>query len=548
MGLKDVWGDVKGALANVLADRLLAASDNAVLSKAAPANDAPKRNQGSGDVPPEASPEELAALLADPFALIETMGYRERYSPISYEVLNRMSYYVPIYPTILQTRRNQVMSFCKPQEDRSLPGFRMGLRDKKKTAGKKENVKIEAMQEWMVNTGSSDNLTRDSFQTAIMKLMRDAMVFDQACFEKVRNRKGQICDWYVVDGASMRIADTAWKDGPRSDDDVCYVQVHDETVIAEFTPNDLCFGIRNPRADLRVNGYGESELEIGIKICTALINGWHYNSKFFENGTVAKGMLNIPDIPQAKLRIFAQQWHMITSGVLNAWRTPITNFKEPKWIDLQKSNRDMEWAEFINFSIKLFAGICLMDPAELHMQFGNVGQTQQMFQAPAEEKIKYSKDKGLRPLLDFFAGLFNRHLIWPIDPDLCFYFTGLDPRDSEKGVDIEKKHVTYLKTVNELRVENDLKPLAPEDGDVILDPQWMQNHTGLRQEKMQKEMMAQQQEGGEEGAPEGEAPQEAAPEEEGDEDQDWAALMEGAEKSLTDEPIGGGVITYELEW
>jgi hypothetical protein len=558
MGLKDVWNNAKKSAKAAVVDaaRRIVASD--VMEKAATVT--PIRENKAEKIPPEATPEELIGLMADPFALVETLGYRERYSSVSYDALNRMSYYVPIYPTILQTRRNQCASFCAPQTDQSLPGFRIGLRDRKKRASKKDQIRAQELEEWMVNTGSSDQLTRDPLEAAVRKLVRDAMVYDQFTFEKVRNRKGAICDWYPLDGASIRIADTAWKEGPRSDDDVHYVQVHDETVIAEFTPNNLCFGVRNPRSDLRVNGYGESELEMGIKIGTALINGWHYNAKFFENGTVAKGMLNIPDIPQSKLRIFAQQWHMMTSGMINAWRTPITNFKQADWVDLQKSNKDMEWAEFINFSIKLMAGICQMDPAELHMQFGNVGQTQQMFQAPAEEKIKYSKDKGLRPLLSFIAQQFNRHLIWQLDPDLCFYFTGLDPRDSQQAVDIEKKQVSYLKTVNEMRIENDETPLSPEEGDVILDPTWMQNHMAIRQEALQREMaekeqaqqeqeMAQQEEDEEQAEEENASPANAAVVGDGYEASgDFDSLMDQAEKSLKeDEPIGGQ-IKYEIEW
>ena len=541
MGLRDVWNNVKETISEGLIERL-SGTDSAVLAKAKPQE---QEKQPATVIPPEASPEEMSALLADPFALIETLGYRERYSSVSYDVLNRMSYYVPIYPTILATRRNQVSAFCAPQTDTNLPGFRIGLRDKKRTISKKELIRAQGLEEWMVNTGSSSQLTRDPLDTAIRKLMRDSLVYDQCTWEKVRNKKGVICDWYVVDGASIRIADTAWKDGPKSDDDVAYVQVHDETVIAEFTPNELAFCVRNPRSDLRVNGYGEAELEQGIKIATALINGWHYNSKFFENGTVAKGMLNIPGIPQNKLRIFANQWRMITSGVLNGWRHPITNFQDAKWIDFQKSNRDMEWAEFINFCIKLFCGLSLIDPAELHMQFGNIGQAQSMFQAPAEEKIKYSKDKGLRPLLAFVASQFNRHLIWQLDPDLCFYFTGLDPRESEKAVDIEQKQGKYRKTVNELRIENDEKPLSAEEGDIILDPTWMQNHLAIKQAAQEKEMQEQQgADGGEEGA-------DGGYEDTGDEG-DWAAKMIGAEdeaaKSLVDdEPIGGS-IRYELEF
>lgn len=494
-----------------------------------------------GQVPPEATPEEMIGLMYDPFALLETMGYRERYSAISYEVLLKMAYSVPIYPSILQTRRSQIVNFSTPELDRAMPGFSIGMRDVKKQPSKKEAIRCREVEEWVVNTGASQALVRDGFDEFLKKFVRDAFIYDQPCFEIVNNKKGQPCDFYCLDGASIRIADTAWRSGAQKDTDIRYVQVHDETVIAEFAPINLCMGVRNPRSDLRVNGYGESELEMGIKIATALINGFSHNSQFFKNGTVSKGMLNLPKIPDKKLRIFSRQFHMIASGVLNAWRTPITNFEGAEWIDMQKSNRDMEWVEFVNFCIKLFSGICQIDPEELHFSFGNAGQNAAMIGGtPAEHRVKQSKDKGLRPLLKFIASCLNRYLIWRLDPDLCLRFTGLDPREGETTVEIEKKQVTYLKTVNELRAENDLPKLPPKKGDLILDAQWMQAHMAAEQAEQMEQQGGM---GGEEGGPPGEGGQPGEGDQ-GDEpggpdmgEDDWAAMMDQAagtaQKALT---------------
>ena len=516
-----------------------------------------EKEEPSGPVPPQGPAEQLQALLVDPFALMETMGYRERYSAVSYDILEKMAYNVPIYPAIMQTRANQIATFCDPEDDPAMPGYAITTRDREATPSKKQKIEMQDLTEWLQNTGSSDSLARDGFECFLRKLTRDSLIFDQACFEVVPNRKGVPCEFYCVDGASIRIADSAWTTDPNNDKRVRYVQVHDETVISEFTVEQLCFGVRNPRSDMKVNGYGMSELEIGLNVATSLINGFTYNSKFFTQGSVAKGMLNLPKVPDQKLRIFSRQWHMVISGVMNAWRTPITNFEDAKWIDLQKSNRDMEWAEFINFLIKLFCGICQIDPQELNFQYGNVGQTQALSSgAPAEEKVKASKDRGLRPLLRSIAYWINRWLIWRINPKYKLVFMGLDPREGETVVNIEQKQVSYLKTVNELRAENDLKPLPPDEGDLILNPSWIQVYQAKKAMEQQAQMggpPGQDQGGdGQDGPPgqdqQGGDQQGGDQQDQGGEDQDWPNMMQDhLGKAHVSERKAGDTIEYEID-
>lgn len=452
---------------------------------------------------------ELQSLLYDPFALLETLGYREKASPITYDTLKRMAIKVPVMPGILQTRLNQVARFNKPQRDDTKSGFEFVLRDPDEKATKQDRIRMRELSQWMVSCGSTKTLSRDTFGTFLRKFTGDSLVLDQGAFEIIENNIGVPADFYAVDGGSFRIADTAWDGRPdQEDDQIRYVQVHDESVIAELTPKQLCFAVRNPRTDLRVNGYGWSEMEMCAHIITSMLNGYTYNSKYFSQGSSAKGMWNLPDISDAKVRIFARQWHMITSGILNVWRTPVTNFKDAQWIDLHKSNRDMEFGEWMNFNIKLYTATYCIDPAEIHFTYGNAGQTQQLFQSPEAQKLKASKDKGLIPLMEFIAECINKWLIWRIDERFEFRFTGLDPKDGEKSIDLEKKKVTYLMTVNELRKENDLPALDPELGDVILDSTWMQNKSALDAAQQQEEMMAQQEMEGEAPAEEEPAPNE----------------------------------------
>lgn len=511
-----------------------AISEQFSLQKANRGDDKPVPAQTTPPEAPDGGPE---AMLWDPFAFLETLGYRERYSMVSYDALRKLAYKVPVFPPILQIRRKQVLLFSKQQHDENEPGFEIRNRDKDASPSKKERHGMRDLEEWVSNTGASKAKVKDGFGAFLEKFIDDSLVLDQAAAEVVRNDKGLPADFYAVDGSSIRIVDAPWEDNIKaSDDRIRYVQVHDNSVVNEFTPNQMMFSVRNPRTMLRCNGYGMSELESGMAIATGLIFGFQHNKMYFSEGTVAKGLLNLPQVPDKRLRIFSQQWHMIVSGI-GRWRTPLTNFPDAKWIDLQKTNRDMEFGEWINFLIKIFAALELIDPVEFNFIFGNTGQTGQMFQSGTENRVKHSKDKGLRPLLMFVAEQLNRYLIWEINPEWELVFTGLDPKEAKQEVDIQKTKTTFLMTVDEQRKLNDLPAMKDGKGDVILDPTWLQFSN-------MKDQMAQQQMGGgmEQGMPPGaggspggeQGPPEGGgepPEEQGMSDEDWEKMISDAEKS-----------------
>lgn len=477
--VSDALGGALGYVGNVAADSF---------EKAA-ADVAKNRDGYPGDLPaglPEPAKEDPKALLYDPFAIIDQLGYKDRPSGITYYTLAEMVRRVPVIAGIIQTRINQVANFAVLQPDDREPGFRISLRDKDKSPTKKEKQRADDVARWLLNTGSSQALGKDTFDTFLRKVIRDSLTYDQACFEVVPNRKGEPADFYAVDAATIRIADLP--PGAEIQDDPTrarYVQIYDDVVIAEFAIQELCFGVRNPRTGIRLNGYGFSELEMLISTITAMLWAFEYNRRFFSQGSATKGVLNFKgSIPDAKLDSFRRHWYAMINGVQNAWRTPITNAEELQWINLHASNRDMEFSAFFDFLIKVASGVFQFDSAEIGFVYGNTGQSSQMFQAPAEQRIKSSKDRGLRPLLRSLATWINRYLIWPIEPDMEIQFVGINPKDASEVIDQEKKQVSYKMTVDELRAEDDLPPLPDGKGEVILDPTWLQFSQAKDQEAM----------------------------------------------------------------
>jgi hypothetical protein len=682
-------------------------------------------------LPPEPATEDPRALLFDPFALIDQLGYRDRPSGLTYQTLREMAKRVPTYAAIEQIRINQVCAFAQPQEDERDPGFVIEMRDPKKTPGRKDIQRMNELTDWTLQTGSAWGPSRDDFRMFLHKLTRDSLELDQSCFEVGLNRKGIPAEFVCLDGASMRLADVPPGAEHHPDPDtIKYVQVYDEIIVAEFPVDILCWGIRNPRSDLRANGYGlclhpdsriatdrglirieelagskfyvvlgenrypataistgekpvwtlrlkdnreikasadhrfycvgedgcwrwkrleelvsgdfiaedlsvgvyqgtradvvspafgariaqflkdhgtvdrrirgllenpprwgvtrnwlanrvedpellndlkwgqvevifveetsevvemydvcvdsefhgfsvdgvvahNSELEMLLNVITASLWAFEHNKNFFKNGASAKGLMNFKgSVPDSKLDSFRRMWQMMIAGVGNAHKTPMTSVDEVQWIDLHKNNTDMEFSAWMDWLIKITSATMLMDPAELNFNYGNTGQASQMFQAPAEQKLKQSKDRGLRPLLTYFAKWINTYLIWRLDPNYRLVFRGLDAKGEDQKVDLAKKKATYLMTVDELRAEEDLKPLPDGKGEVILDPTWLQNS--------QAQDMAGQQMGGEEGMEGEEAVpppgipgiDDQAPEGQGEEP-DFMEALSGAEKSMS---------------
>lgn len=296
------------------------------------------------------------------------------------------------------------------------------------------------------------------------------------CFEVVENRKGEPCEWFAVDASTIRLADTASAYlNEDLEDQIRYVQIYDGQVIAEFNQNELCFGVRNPRTDIRIFGYGVSELEMLIPTITSLLWGFEYNQRFFSQGSAPKGIINLKGtIPDKQLQQFRRHWYQMLTSVENAWRTPILSAEDLQYVNLQQSSRDMEFNAWLDFLIKIACSMYQMNPVEVNFQYGNVGQRQSLQESNNKEKITESRERGLRPLLRFIAEKINQYIVWPINESFEFAFVGLDAHTREQVADLNVKRVKTVMTVDELRAEDDLPPLPDGKGEAILDPTWMQ--------------------------------------------------------------------------
>jgi hypothetical protein len=444
----------------------------------------------------------LKTILVDPNDLNSSLGFKNKAFSVSYDVLRAMSR-THIIKSIHETRKDQVSVFCQPQANKYSTGFIITKKTNyflQKTSiklTKSEEQKIEKITELLLSCGSNSNFWHaDTFDTFIKKIVGDSLMFDQATFEVGRNRGDQIVEFLATDASTIRIADSY------NDDDVynanknpvkikgyspSYVQVIDSIVENEYYPWEMCFGTRNASTDIKSNGYGRSELEDMIQTVTALLNSDNYNANFFKVGSAPKGILKYSgDLNMNTVEQFKNQWIAQTAGVMNMHKIPIMNADKMDFVNLQQSNKDMEYSKYQEFLIKISCALYKMDPSEIGFPMSGSSDAKPMFEGNNEARLKHSRDKGLKPLLKQVERWINKYIIWQLDKDYEFRFVGIDDETSfSEELENNIKMINNFKTLNEIRSEYNLDPI--KGGEIVLNPMYFQN------------IMAQQQQGGDEG-------------------------------------------------
>lgn len=388
-------------------------------------------------------------------------GYRDPNNGIAFGTLNRMGD-IFIIKAIINTRIEQVQNFLKYSVDDQKPGYQIRYKrspgskgsDEKELSAKDKKI-VDYIVRFLEEGGENDKWEcEDNFQEFTRKVLRDSLVLDQMTFELVRARNMNLKKYRAVDAALIRQLDTndpryrqmfenfRWHGYlPRYamvwDGQIIRHPVSDEYVV--FYPWELGYGIRNKTTNVLRNGYGCSELETLIEIVTWILWGMQYNGNFFKQGSQPKGFINVKNgnVDQGTLNEFRQDWKQTMSTVYNSHKIPVIQGIDLEWIDLQQTNRDMEFTEWIKFLLVIACAVYRMDPSELGFQFHDAASI--FGQEGQKERLDHSKQKGLTPLLVFYQNILNKYIISEIDDRLELVFTGIEIKDEAAQVELDKK-------------------------------------------------------------------------------------------------------------
>ena len=474
-------------------------------------------------------------------------GFKDSKGVLSFSVLRRMGD-IHIVKSIVSTRVEQIMNFMDFSEDEQKEGYTIRKKKSLFSTGdekltNEDKKKIAKIVDFLEKGGWTDKWDNvDSLQEFISKIMSDSLTLDQLAFEMVRNRMWELQKFRAVDASLIRFLDSV---DPRQREGFeqyrfkghlpRYCMVWDEMILHNpitkepilYYPWELGFGIRNKTSDVRRNGYGVSELETLVNIITWILWGFSYNANFFSQGSQPKGFINIknPNISNSTLQEFRQAWTQTMAGVSNSHRTPVINGIDLEWVDLQKlSNRDMEFNEWIKFLIIMTCSVYRIDPSELGFNFK---ESQQIFgQDGQRERLKHSREKGLKPLLIFLQGVITKYIVSELDENYEFAFTGIEVEDEEAQVKLDSEKLSSgMVSMQDIFKKYNGRDFDPEK-DIILN----QVYQGMKQAEEQNKMFGASQPGQQpEGVPE-------------DEEDPFAQY-----KSFSDNPIMKPAVDYYLK-
>ena len=431
-------------------------------------------------------------------------GFKDSKGILSFEILRRMGN-IHIIRSIVNTRIEQIQNFLHFSEDDQKEGFTIRkktslFKESKKEISSAEKKKIEEIVEFLMNSGFNekwDNI--DDFQTFVRKIAFDSLTLDQLAFEVVRDKGWNIKKYRAVDASLIRFLDSV---DPKQreqledyrfkgylprfcmtwDDQILINPTTKEPIL--YYPWELGFGIRNKSSDIRKNGYGTSELEILVELITGILWSVQYNMNNFSIGSTPKGFINVKNanISDSNMNEFRQAWSQMMTGVRNAKRTPVINGIDLEWIDLDKSNREMEYQEWAQFLVIMVCSVYRIDPSELGFSFKN--QAQVFGQDGQKARLQHSREKGLKPILIFLENIITKYIVSEIDEDYEFVFTGIEVEDEETQVNLDKiKLESGMVSMQDIFKKYSGREFDSEN-DIILNQVYQQAQASKQQQEM----------------------------------------------------------------
>jgi len=399
----------------------------------------------------------------------------ERPGQFSFDAMRAMVEQTPILNAVIMTRQRQVERFCRPQKGGKGLGFKIASKEQAENVDENEQQTMKLLESFVLNSGWETRprqrmrLKRDSFPNLMKKLVRDSLTMDSMAIETEwkRDKSLGLDGVYAVDGATIRLCS---EEGYRGEDEIFALQVVQGQIRTAYSYDDLIYVPRNPRTDVIAGGYGLAETELLIRVVTGFLNAFTYNTKFFDSNAMPRGVLNLfGNYADEDISAFKRYWNGMVKGINNAWTLPVMVSKDQesaaKFESFGEQASEIMFSKWMTFLGSIICAIYGIAPDEINFESFTSG-TSSLSGNDTEEKLAFSKDKGLRPLLAYLEDTMSQYVIGEFSDKYEFQWTGLDEED-EKQV-FERKKLTL--TVNEMRAEDGLEKADGKWGDAPLNP------------------------------------------------------------------------------
>lgn len=443
-------------------------------------------------------------LLFDPYVEQSSNAglFKPKVSYLSNGLLKQVSRRNTVVALCIDLRSSQIASACKKQTSRFDLGFKIQPKDKNT---KIDDEEVRRIEEFLLNCGYTgeerapeDKMTLDQWGYMVT---RDLMVYGHCAIEKVRRRDGDLYSFLPLPAETIYYANkkidpkviegmkNIWKrtldenkvtiDDVTSDD-VEFIQVIEGKCVEAFDRNELIFSRINLESDIDLNGYAVGPLERAISAITSHLQIENHQRQFFTHGFASKGLLVIQgDVTPNTLKALQQMWNNQITGPVNSWRTPIlAGIQGVQWTPLSPNSRDMEYAAWQDYVLRLIFSAFAIDPEEVGFGYLSRGTEQRSLSETSNEwKLTASRDRGLRPILGRIEAIINEEILPAYSKNYSekyhFAFVGVDSETQSEELARLQTETALLTTLDEARQQTERDPLL-YGGGLILNQLYIQ--------------------------------------------------------------------------
>nr|MDD3906467.1 phage portal protein [Candidatus Omnitrophota bacterium] len=421
----------------------------------------------------KSNPKSPQTAFFDPFGVYShgITGAQEKVSPLTFNRLRAMAD-TEVAWAIIKWFQDNVARFATPNSPKGDPGFKIATVDEEYRPDKRDKKEMKEIENFLLMTGTLRSDDRpDNLDTFLRKIVKDSMTLDAMAIELVPNSRGEIAEMYAVDAATIKVCRP--EEGFDGDAKIRYIQDVEGTVYAKYAYDELIYGIRNVRTDIRYAGYGESELEVAIRLITGLINGLSYNISYFTKSSVPLGLLSIVgNMGTDALQDFKREWYTQLRGPASRWKIPMIQLEEGQgvnWTDIKGTSKDMEYHLWMQFQINLLCALYGVNPSAIGFEGYNPGSKPLFGESGSKTQTEQDENTntGLRPVLNFVGSAINQRIMPMLfDGRYKMVWTGIDEEDEARKLEMQSKRLQDgLATVNEIRAENDQEPIKAKWAD-----------------------------------------------------------------------------------
>jgi HK97 family phage portal protein len=291
------------------------------------------------------------------------------------------------------------------------------------------------------------------------RLVEDLMVLDAITLEKQGSRGGKLANLVPIDAATIRIRVDESGATPEPPE-TAYVQVIRGTTTAEFTDDEMIYGMMNARND---SPYGLAPLESLMIIVSSSLKSGMYNLAYLTDGNIPEGIYQVPESWQPdQIKQFQEYFDALMAGdeTMTSRLKFLAGGAGAGYIPTKKRD-EMAFKEFNDWLMKITCALFEVQPIEIGFapQHGLGGK------GFAEGQQHTADNKGLLPLALFIEEMFTKVIQEDLGfSNLKFTFPTLKQKDEKAVAEVNAILLNSgQRTVNELRTDDGLDPIPGLD-------------------------------------------------------------------------------------